>query len=128
MERIERMMNNMMEMMKSGMDENGDKGGSMVKQESNDSTVNGVNVMRLPARDAYAFGLQLMDIMFTKDELANALLFASKKSDKPGLDKDRVGKLMGFLEKRYGDQWDIKTLTSKVNQKCRDAKGRVTNY
>ena len=26
------------------------------------------------------------------------------------------------IDKRYGDTWDLKTLTSKANQKCRDTK------
>ena len=37
--------------------------------------VNGVNVMRIPSRDAYSFGLQLLNILFTKEELAVSLLF-----------------------------------------------------
>ncbi len=53
--------------------------------------------MRLSARDAYGFGLQLLDILFTKEELAGSLLFSSKKSTKPGLPKDRVEKLLGKL-------------------------------
>ena len=78
--------------------------------------------MRVNARDAYAFALQILDMLFTKDELAVSLLFKSKKSEKPGLDKDRVEKLLKCLEKRYGnDGWDLKTLVAKVNQKCRDA-------
>ena len=44
--------------------------------------------------DAYAYGLQLMDALFTKHELAGGLIFKSKKSDKPGLDHDQVQKLM----------------------------------
>ena len=58
-----------------------------IKQEAaEDTTINGINVMHLPARDAYAFGLQLLDILFTKEELGSSLLMKSKKSDKPGLD------------------------------------------
>ena len=41
--------------------------------------VNGVNVMRIPSRDAYSFGLQLLNILFTKEELAVSLLCKSKK-------------------------------------------------
>ena len=86
----------------------------------------GLILMRIPSRDAYAFGLQLMDILFTKEELAGSLLFQSKKSEKPGLNRESVEKLLGFLDKRYGDQWELKTLTAKANQKCRDAKERLT--
>ena len=52
--------------------------------------VNGVNLLHIPARDAYAYGLQLMDALFTKQELAGSLIFKSKKSEKQGLDQDRV--------------------------------------
>ena len=84
--------------------------------------VGGVNVLRLPSRDAYSFALQLLDILFTKEELQSSLLFKSKKSEKPGLDQSRVEKMMRLIERRYGNEWDIKTLTAKVNQKCRDKK------
>ena len=57
--------------------------------------VNGVNILRLSARDVYAFGLQLLDILFTKEEQSRSLLFSSKKSSKPGLDRERVDRLLG---------------------------------
>ena len=57
--------------------------------------VNGVNILRLSARDAYAYGLQLLDILFTKEEQSRSLLFSSKKSPKPGLERERVDKLLG---------------------------------
>ena len=109
-----------MEMMTEG--QNSNCGASnIVKKEDPDNTVGGVNVMRLPSRDAYSFALQLLDVFFTKEELATSLLFKSKKSDKPGLDTERVEKLLKFVERRYGDNWDLRTLTSKANQKCRDS-------
>ena len=43
--------------------------------------VNGVLISRIPARDAYAFGLRLLDVLFTKEELGSSLLFKTKKSD-----------------------------------------------
>ncbi len=95
---------------------------STIKQEGSDCTENGVNLMRIPARDAYSYGLQLMDILFTKEELSKSLLFKSKKSDKPSLEQERVSRLLGYIDKRYGDQWDVKCFTSKANQKCRDSK------
>ncbi len=83
----------------------------------------GINVMHLPAKNAYSFGLQLMEVIFTKEEMANSLLFKSKKSSKPGLPPEKVSKFLSLLDKRYGsDSWDVKVLTSKVNQKCRDVK------
>ena len=56
--------------------------------------MNGINILRLSARDAYAFGLQLLDILFTKEELSGSLLSKSKKSTKPGLDRERVDRLL----------------------------------
>lgn len=57
--------------------------------------MNGVNLLRIPSRDAYAYALALMDVLFTKEELAMSLLFKSKKSEKPGLDRERVEKVLG---------------------------------
>jgi hypothetical protein len=57
--------------------------------------VNGINLLRIPARDAYAYGLNLLDSLFSKEELFTSLLFKSKKSEKPGLDSVRVEKLLG---------------------------------
>ena len=67
--------------------------------------------------------LQLLDMLFSKEELSSALLFKSKKSENPALDKERVEKLLSYVEKRFGTNWDMKTLIAKVNQKCRDSKG-----
>ena len=36
--------------------------------------INGINVMMLPTRDAYSFGLQLMDLMFTKEEQSTSCI------------------------------------------------------
>lgn len=99
---------------------------AIVKEEGESSpTENGIHIMHLPSRDAYSFGLQLLDIMFTKEELASSLLFKSKKSDKPGLDRARVERMLQYMERRYGKSWDIKTFTLKANQKCRDTRGRT---
>ena len=54
-----------------------------------------INLMRLPAATPYAFGLAVMDVLFTKEELSSSLLFSSKKSNKPALDPKRVEKLLG---------------------------------
>ena len=61
--------------------------------------VKGINILRLSARDAYAFRLQLLDILFTKEELSGSLPFKSKKSTKPGLDRERVDRLLGKVTK-----------------------------
>ena len=78
--------------------------------------VNGVNVMRIPSRDAYSFGLQLLNILFTKEELAVSLLFKSKKSEKPGLEQRRVENMLRLIEKQFGNDWDLRTLSQKVNR------------
>ena len=80
-----------------------DGGIGIVKKEDQENVVGGVNVMRLPSRDAYSFALQLLDILFTKEEQGTSLLFKSKKSEKPGLDHERVEKLLALVEKRYGN-------------------------
>lgn len=90
--------------------------------EEGDFVVNGINLLRIPARDAYAYALNLLDSLFTKEELSSSLLFKSKKSEKPALDRERVEKLLSCIDKRYSDNWDLKVLTSKANQKCRDTK------
>lgn len=33
-----------------------------------------INVNRILAKDAYVYGLRLMDVLFTKEEMANSLL------------------------------------------------------
>ena len=90
-----------------------------MKQESE---VNGVDISRIPARDVYSFGLQLLEVIFTKKELAESLLFKSKKSSKPGLPVEKVQQYLTTVDNRFGGYWDLKKLTSKVNQKCRDTK------
>ena len=63
--------------------------------------VNGINFLRIPARDAYAYALSFMDALFTKQELSSSLIFCSKKSDKPALDRERVDKLLGKYSSTY---------------------------
>lgn len=92
------------------------------REESRNNEIHGINVMTVPSRDAYSFGLLLLDMLFTKDELADSLLFQSPKSMKSALDTQRVQRLIGLVNKRYGDNWTIKLLTAKVNQKCRDTR------
>ena len=57
--------------------------------------INNVNLLRLPARDIYSYALSLVDVIFTKEELASSLLFHSSKSDKPALPKLGVDKVFG---------------------------------
>lgn len=49
-----------------------------------------MDVRHLPAKDVYAYALALLDVMFTKAELARSLIYSSPKSSKPGLPGDRV--------------------------------------
>ena len=57
--------------------------------------INGVDLLTVPARDVYSYGLALMDCFFTKEELAKSLCFKSKKSEKPPLDHAKMEKLLG---------------------------------
>ncbi len=63
--------------------------------------INGINLKTLPARDAYAYALCLMDALFTQEEMAVSLLFASKRSSKTALDRLRVEKILGKLSLRF---------------------------
>ena len=121
---LARKIDNMEKTMKEFLNTMEDRPSTGVKSEHADDAdlVKGVNVMRLPSRDTYSFALQLMDIFFTREELATSLMFKSKKSDKPALNQAKVERILGYVEKKYGDSWDIKTLRSKANQKCRDSK------
>lgn len=97
-------------------------GSSAACSEPSAILINGVNVMQIPSRDAYSFALTLMDVLFTKEELGSSLLFQSKKSNKPGLESEKVAQILNCVQRRYKDtEWDLKTLTSKANQKCRDS-------
>ena len=96
----------------------------VVKKE--DEMCDGIDLLRIPATNPYAYGLHLMDIHFTRTELSTSLLFQSKKSTKPGLDQEKVSKILNLIDRRYGkDAWELKTFTGKANQKCRDTKLHV---
>ena len=47
------------------------------------------------ANNATAYGRMLLDTLFTRQELKDSLLFASKKSEKPALDRAKVELLLG---------------------------------
>lgn len=57
--------------------------------------INGVNLIQIPARDPYAYGRSVLEILFTKEELAKSVVLKSKKSGKPPLSPPRVQKLFG---------------------------------
>ena len=44
------------------------------------------------------YALSVLDVLFTKKELGESLLFASAKSTKPPLEKSRVDQLFGRFE------------------------------
>lgn len=50
--------------------------------------------MSIPSRDGYAFGRKLLSMMFSNEELSTSLVYKSKKSSKPALDKEKVRKLL----------------------------------
>ena len=87
-----------------------------------DDYVNGINVMLLPTKGPYKFGLMLLNMLFTKEELARSLIYKSPKSTKAGLDEARVAQLMTLISKRFkSTEYDMQDLLAKLNQKCRDA-------
>lgn len=91
-------------------------------QASKNDFVDEVDISSLPAKDAYAYALTLLDTLFTKKELGGSLMFKSTKSIKPALDEKRVKQLLTLVQQRYKPhEYDIKVLISKVNQKCRDS-------
>ena len=47
--------------------------------DEGDYIINGKNVMKIPVAGLYNFSFQLLDMLFTKEELAKSLLYKSKK-------------------------------------------------
>ena len=83
--------------------------------------VNGVDVSHLPAKDAYVYALTLLDVFLTKEELGGSLVYQSPRSPKTSLDEKRMKQLLSLVEKRYTkNEWDMRVMVSKINQKCRD--------
>ena len=59
--------------------------------------MNGINLLNLHASNEPAYGRTLLDALFSRNELKESLLFTSKKSDKPGLDRRKVELLLSKL-------------------------------
>jgi len=57
--------------------------------------VDGVNLLRIPAKDAYSYGRALLDQLFTKREQKVSVVLKTKKSEKPPLSPPRVEKMFG---------------------------------
>ena len=56
---------------------------------------NGVNLLKVVAKDPIAYARNLLDLMFTKREQRQSLVLPSSKSTKPPLDQEKVTKLFG---------------------------------
>lgn len=54
----------------------------------------------MPAKDVYAYGRALLDLLFTKHEQKTSVVMKTKKSNKPPLDPARV-------ERMFGEKCDI---------------------
>ena len=52
--------------------------------------INDINVLEMNTRDCYQYGLDLMSMLFTREEMGKSLLYKSKRSSKPALDKTKV--------------------------------------
>ena len=62
----------------------------------------GINFIKdIRASDAGKYALQLMDIIFTDEEMASSIYEESSKSKKPGLDRKRVAFLEGKITCLY---------------------------
>ena len=48
--------------------------------------IKGRNVIKMPTRDGYQFSLDLLAMLFTREELAEGLCFVNNRSIKPPLD------------------------------------------
>ena len=86
-----------------------------------------INANRIPAKSEHQYGLRLLYVLFSKEQLVVKLMYQSKRSDKPGLDKKKVEFLCSLIDKCFGSDWDMSLLVSKVNQKCRDAENYVVS-
>ena len=116
-EKIEKMVEKLSRKMK----DNSKPGGSNIKEDDQSVIINGVDVLRIPAKDEYSYGLRLMEVLFTKKEMSESLLFQSKKSDRKALDTEKVSQLFDLVDRRYSkNKLNIKVFKDKANQKCRD--------
>ena len=60
--------------------------------------VDGINLLRVPAKDVNAYGRALLDLLFTKQEQKSSIVMKSKSS-KPPLDQARVEKMFGKINR-----------------------------
>lgn len=82
-DKLEQRIKEMMEMIKNLQDNREHSSKAIIKEEILSFNGKPVNTNRIPAS-------RLMDVLFSKEEMACFLLFESKrKCDKPGLDKEQ---------------------------------------
>ena len=81
--------------------------------------VNGLNLLKLHAGNVLAYGCILLDVLFTRSELKESLLFAAKKSEKPALDRKKVELLLSKLTTI------IYTNTNLCHNYCESLQGNV---
>ena len=53
-----------------------------------------MNLMNVPADTPYALALGALPLLFTKEELATSLMHCSKRSERMGLDPEKIELLM----------------------------------
>ena len=102
--------------------------------------MNGVSVLQIPARDAYAYGRSLLEVIFSKEELSKSVIFKTKKSNKPPLRSEGVQLMFGKLvwlryqaesyiliyvlsdciDRRYKEKYEYSKMLVTLGQKCRD--------
>ena len=60
--------------------------------------INERNVMAMPSRDGFSFALDLLDMLFTPEEMSGCLLYDPKpsKSSKKGLERGKVSCIATF--------------------------------
>ena len=109
-------------------------------KENTNLLYNGLDLRKANALNGpYSYGLNLMDVLFDKEEMSTSLLFkpSSTKSRKSGLNEEKVQKLFELIAEKFKDnefykkEWNMKLFINKANQKCRDAarvlKKRIDN-
>ncbi|KAL5493441.1 hypothetical protein EMCRGX_G014624 [Ephydatia muelleri] len=102
------------------------------KVDSKRFTVNGRDLLTLPARDPVKFCLQAMDILFTKEELGTKRFKVTRKrGDReplPTLDETKVKLIDDAIIQRYGlDEYNrtAAQVRRQANQKCSDIGTKV---
>lgn len=101
---------------------NSDSTAQASSTSTTEDIINRVDISTLPAKNAYAYALILLDCFFTKDELRTSLMFKSARSSKDTLYQKRANHLLSLVQKRYQPkEYDMKKLISKINHKCCDS-------